>query len=199
MCFGGGGGDGGAAEQRRQEEMRQQRVREGRDKIDETFAQFDQPFFDARRQSYIDYASPQLEDQFKDASRDLLLALTRSGLQNSSARARRFADLQKQYDTNARGIANKALDFENRARSSVESAKSDLYSQNQNLADPAMVAQNAMNRATTLTQMPSYNPLLALFEGVTAGIATQADLERRGLARKDTGLFSTSNASKVVD
>jgi len=199
MCFGGGGGDGGAAEQRRQEEMRQQRVREGRDKIDETFAQFDQPFFDARRQSYIDYASPQLEDQFKDASRDLLLALTRSGLQNSSARARRFADLQKQYDTNARGIANKALDFENRARSSVESAKGDLYSQNQNLADPAMVAQNAMNRATTLTQMPSYNPLLALFEGVTAGIATQADLERRGLARKDTGLFSTSNASKVVD
>ena len=199
MCFGGGGGDGGAAEQRRQEELRQQRVREGRDKIDETFAQFDQPFYDARRQSYIDYASPQLEDQFKDASRDLLLALTRSGLQNSSARARRFGDLQKQYDTNARAIANKALDFENRARSSVESAKSDLYSQNQNLADPAMIAQNAMNRATTLTQMPNYNPLLALFEGVTAGIATQADLERRGRARKDTGLFSTGNASKVVE
>lgn len=199
MCFGGGVGDGGAAEQRRQEELRQQRVREGRDKIDETFAQFDQPFYDARRQSYIDYATPQLEDQFKDASRDLLLALTRSGLQNSSARARRFGDLQKQYDTNARAIANKALDFENRARSSVESAKSDLYSQNQNLADPAMVAQNAMNRATTLTQMPSYNPLLALFEGVTAGIATQADLERRGRARKDTGLFSTGNASKVVE
>ena len=78
------------------------------------------------------------------------------------------------------------------------SAKSDLYSQNQNLADPAMVAQNAMNRATTLTQMPSYNPLLALFEGVTAGIATQADLERRGRSRYDTGLFSTGKASNVL-
>ena len=44
MCFGGGVGDGGALEQRRQEELRQQRVREGRDKIDETFAQFDQAF-----------------------------------------------------------------------------------------------------------------------------------------------------------
>ena len=47
MCFGGGVGDGGAAEQRRQEELRQQRVREGRDKIDETFAQFDQLLYDA--------------------------------------------------------------------------------------------------------------------------------------------------------
>ena len=157
------------------------------------------PFYDARRQSYIDYATPQLEDQFKDASRDLLLALTRSGLQNSSARARRFGDLQKQYDTNARTIANKALDFENRARSSVESAKSDLYSQNQNLADPAMVAQNAMNRATTLTQMPSYNPLLALFEGVTAGIATQADLRTAWPKSIRHRLFSTGKASKVVE
>ena len=68
------------------------------------------------------------KDQFKDASRDLLLALTRSGLQNSSARARRFGDLQKQYDTNARTVPTKTLDFENKARSSVESAKSDLYS-----------------------------------------------------------------------
>ena len=47
--------------------------------------------------------------------------------------------------------------------------------------------------------MPNYNPLLALFEGVTAGIATQADLERRGRNRYDTGLFSTSKASKVVE
>ena len=40
--FGGGGGDGGAAEQ--EDELRQQRVKEGRIKINETFAQFDQPF-----------------------------------------------------------------------------------------------------------------------------------------------------------
>lgn len=198
MC-GGGGGDGGAAERRRQEEERQQRVREGRDKIDSTFSQFDQPFYDQRRQSYIDYATPQLDDQFKDASRELYLTLARSGLLDSSARARRFGDLQKQYDQHERSVTNKALDFENKARASVESAKSDLYSQNQNLADPSMVAQQAMSRANTLTQIPNYSPLTALFEGVTAGIATQADLERRDRARYPTGLFQTGSASKVVD
>lgn len=199
MCMGGRGGDGGAAERRRQEEERQGRIREGRDKIDTTFAQFDQPFYDQRRQSYIDYATPQLDDQFKDASRDLLLALTRSGLQNSSARARRFGDLQKQYDQHARSVGNTALDFENRARSSIGSAKNDLYSQNQNLADPSMVAQSAMSRANNLTQLPAYDPLVGLFEGITAGIATQADLERRGKARMNTGLFSTGDSSKVVN
>jgi len=197
MCFG-GGGDGGAAEQRRQEEARQARVREGKDAIDTSFAQFDPAFFEGRSNAYLDYANPQLEDQFKGATRDLTLALARSGLLNSSAKARRFGDLKKDYDMQSRSIADKANEYANQSRSSIESAKTDLYSQNQNIADPTLAASSAAARAASLTELPAFSPLGALFAGVTEGIATQMDLERRGKNRYDiSGLFDAGDSSSI--
>lgn len=200
MCFGGGGGDGGAAEQRRQEEERQARVREGKDAIDMSFSQFDPAFYEGRSQAYLDYATPQLDDQFKEATRDLTLALARSGLLNSSVKARRFADLKKDFDMQSRGIADKANEYSNQARSSIESAKSDLYSQNQNIADPTLAAASAASRAQSLTQLPAFSPLGALFAGVTEGIATQMDLERRNKNRYNlSGLFNAGDSSSIKD
>ena len=199
MCMG-GGGDGGAAErQRQEEEARQARIREGKTNIENTFKGFDDDFYDTRRTSYLDYANPQLEDQFKDATRDLTLALARSGLLNSSAKARRFGDLQKQYDTQARAIADKATNYSNQARSAVGSAKDDLLRQNQSLADPTLAASSAQNRAENLSQLPTFSPLGMLFAGVTEGIATQADLERRGKnAYELSGLFNVGSSARNV-
>lgn len=200
MCLG-GGGDGGAAErQRQEEEARQGRIREGKTNIENTFAGFDDDFYDTRRTSYLDYANPQLEDQFKDATRDLTLALARSGLLNSSAKARRFGDLKKQYDTQSRAIADKAQEFENQSRSAVGAAKSDLLTQNQSLADPTLAAANAQNRAENLTRLPAFSPLGLLFSGITEGIATQADLERRGKnAYELSGLFNVGSSARNVN
>lgn len=200
MCLG-GGGDGGAAErQRQEEEARQARIREGKANIENTFSQFDDDFYNTRRTSYLDYANPQLEDQFKDATRELTLALARSGLMNSSARARRFGDLQKQYDIQSRAVADKALDYENQSRGAVGAAKSDLLTQNQSLADPTLAASSASNRAETLTALPSFSPLGLLFSGITEGIATQADLERRGKnAYELSGLFNVGSSARNVD
>ena len=50
-----------------------------------------------------------------------------------------------------------------------------------------------------MTELPTYSPLGALFVGVTEGLATQADLERRNKSRYDlSGLFGSSDSSKVV-
>lgn len=200
MC-GGGGGDGGAAErQRQEEEARQARIREGKAAIESQFAGFDDDFYDTRRTSYLDYANPQLEDQFKDATRDLTLALARSGLLNSSAKARRFGDLKKQYDTQSRAIADKATQYENQSRNAVGAAKSDLLTQNQSLADPTLAAANAQNRAENLTKLPTFSPLGMLFAGITDGIATQASLEARNKNRYNlSGLFNAGSSARNVD
>ena len=202
MCFGDGGAGAmrdEAARQRAEEEARQGRIRKGRKNIDEAFAGFDDKFFADREKSYLDYATPQLDDQFEDAVSDLTLALARSNLLNSSARARKFADLQKDYGLKARNIADKAREYGSGARKSIEATKADLQSQNMSLADPALIAQNAANRALAMTELPTYSPLGALFVGVTEGLATQADLERRNKSRYDlSGLFGSSDSSKVV-
>ena len=203
MCFGDGGAGAmrdEAARQRAEEEARQGRIREGRKKIDDAFSGFDDKFYGDREKSYLDYATPQLDDQYNDAVSELTLALARSNLLNSSARARKFADLQKQYGIQARGVADKAKEYGSGARKSIEASKADLQSQNMSLADPALIAANAANRALALTELPPYSPLGALFVGATEGLATQADLERRNKNRYDlSGLFGTSNSSKVVN
>ena len=107
--------------------------------------------------------------------------------------------MQKDYGLKARNIADKAREYGSGARKSIEATKADLQSQNMSLADPALIAQNAANRALAMTELPTYSPLGALFLGVTEGLATQADLERRNKSRYDlSGLFGSSDSSKVV-
>jgi len=198
MCLSSGGSNV-AERQRQEEEERQARIREGKTNIENRFADFDDNFYDTRRTSYLDYANPQLEDQFQDATRDLTMALARSGLLNSSARSRRFGDLQKQYDNQSRAVADKAMDYENQARSAVGAAKSDLLTQNQSLADPTLAASSAQNRAENLSALPSFSPLGQLFAGVTDGIATQASLEARNKNRYDmSGLFNMGSSARNV-
>tara|TARA_R100001443_G_scaffold33680_3_gene47569 strand:+ start:10502 stop:11113 length:612 start_codon:yes stop_codon:yes gene_type:complete len=202
MCFGDGGAGAmkdEASRQRAEEEARQGRIRAGRKKIDDTFSSFDDAFYDKRRQSYLDYANPQLDDQYKKAVSELTLALARNSLSNSSVAARKNAELQKQQGIQARAVADKAREYETGTRSAVNMAKSDLQTQNMSLADPTLIAQNAANRAIALTDLPAYSPLGALFANATAGLATQMDLERRDKNRYDlSGLFGSSDSSKVV-
>lgn len=190
------GGDGGAAAARAAEEARQGRIREGLNKINTTFNNtFNPDFYSDREQSYMDYATPQLEDQYDQAVKGLTLALARSGRLQSSTRGEKFADLQKEYDLARTNIADRARGYSNQARSSVEAARSDLVSQNSALANPSAIATQAINRADALSAKPTFEPLGAFFQNVTQGLATQADLERRGLSRYNTGLFLPAGAS----
>jgi len=193
MCGSGGGGNNEAEEARKREDERQAKIRDGREQIDKNFNQFDDNYFSGRRQSYLDYAKPQFDDQLTDASKSLLAALSRSGLSDSSIAANRREKLAKMAGTKEREIEDKALDFENSARKAVNSAQTDLYAQNANTADPMLAANTSMNRAQTLTSLPAYSPLGALFAGVTSGLATQADLERRGQAKYGNVLFGSGS------
>src|SRR3546814_1150118 len=87
MCdalFGGGGNSDAAEAARRDEEARQARIRAGMGQIDQTFSQFNDDYFDTRSKAYLDYATPQLEDQFAKAKEQLIFALSRGGNLNRS-------------------------------------------------------------------------------------------------------------------
>ena len=110
MCL----GDGGQAQaqeqaelQRAQEQARQGRVRAGKNNIDSTFAGYDDDFYDSRTQSYIDYAKPEVADQFKDATLQLRAALSRNGMLQSSVSADQTAKLSGQNSDALRSVADK--------------------------------------------------------------------------------------------
>ena len=71
MCFGGGGGDGGAAQARADENARQARIKTGVGNINQKFDKFDDGFFKGRGQAYTNFATPQVNDQYKQVSDQL--------------------------------------------------------------------------------------------------------------------------------
>jgi hypothetical protein len=197
--------DNSSAVAREDELARQQRIREGTAAIDSQFGQFDDEFFKARQQSYLDYATPQLNDQYEDALKELRFSLDRSGLPKSSVRAQREGDLRKLYAVNKQQVADRALSQGTQARNSVEEARADLIRTLNSTADATGAASSAINRAQILSQPDAYSPLGQLFTSFTNTLGQQAGLERvaayapnSGLGpRYNTGLFGANrNAVK---
>lgn len=164
---------------------------------------FGDKFFADQRQRYIDYATPQLDDQYKDANKELTFALSRSGLLDSSARGQKASELQKLYDTNRQKVVDDALSYETQSRNAVEDARSNLITTLNATGDAEGAANAALARSTALSQAPAYSPLTQLFGDFTSGLGVQAAQERSQAAggpaaRYSTGLFgSKKNAVKV--
>lgn len=190
-----GGGEAGQA--RADEQARQERIRAGTGKIDETFASsFTPETFDARRKAYIDYATPQLQDQFGKAQKELVFALDRGGNLDSSVRGEKTAELAKMFNVQNQKVRDDALSQETEFRNNVEGARTDLIRTLTATGDDAGAVNSAINRATVLSKPAAYSPLADMFEKFTYGLGQQAALERAeslsGGAikpRYSTGLF----------
>lgn len=195
------GGGNEAAQARADEQASQAKIREGTARVCSIFdgtpdkPGFDDNYFNKQRQNYIDYATPQLEDQYGNANKELIFALSRSGLTNSSVRAQKEADLQKTYNLNKQQIADQALSYEGQARSSVEDARSNLIATLNATGDAEGAANAAISRSSALSKPAAYSPLTNLFADFTSALGTQARLETGSsyygekLGRYDSGLF----------
>ena len=204
MGKGGKGGSGAADAARAEEAARQERIRAGTQSINSTFdSQFNDEFYEERRQSYLDYATPQLEQQYDDARKSLTYALDRAGTTDSSIRAAREAELQRAYDTNMRTLSDTALNYENDARNNVESARASLVQQLNASADQDAAIQNATSRAEALSAPVGYSPIGQMFSSFTGALGQQAQYEQTaGLTGPssyyNTGLFGPSKKSVSV-
>ena len=172
------GGGSSSGYYRQQEQERQAAVREGTSAIDATFEQFDDGFYDQQKQAFLDFAQPQLEDQRAKASRELVFSLARSGQLEGSARAQKASELQQLYDLEAQNVADQALDYENKARTNVENARSDLVATLNATGDATGAANSALARSATLSQPEAYSPLTDLFAGYPDALGTAAAAER---------------------
>lgn len=200
------GASGEAAQARADEQARQERVRGGTTNINSIFdKQFTPDYFTGRKKAYLDYATPQLNDQHGKASKELTFSLARSGLLDSSARAQKEADLKKEYDLNQQQIADQALATEGQAKSAVEDARSGLITTLNATGDAAQAANAANARSVALSQPAAFSPISSLFADFTNTLGTQAALEKANYysggatgAKYQTGLFAPKTNSVAV-
>lgn len=203
------GGDDAAAQQaalaREDEQRRQEKIRTGTARIDDIFkTNFTDDFYKGQRDAFSNYATPQLETQLADARKQLTFALDRSHLLDSSVRADKTADLEREAGTQRQAVADQALGYANTTKSNVEGAKGDLINTLNATGDAEGAANNAISRATVLSQPQAFSPLSNLFANFTSGLGTQAAAERaqyysNGVIKApfNTGLFAPSSSVKV--
>lgn len=156
---------------------------------------FDDAFYNDRATAYDNFAMPQLEDQYSKAQDQLIYALARTGRLDSSTRGDKFANLARDYDLQKTNVIDKGVQYADQARQQVENARADLVSLNNATADPNAIAAQAALSASAMRSMPAFDPMAPLFQNVTDGLATEADLERRNMARYNTGFFAPSLSS----
>lgn len=164
---------------------------------------FDDEFFEQREQDFVDFATPQLMDQFEDQKDNLLFSLARNGRLESSTRSEKFGDLQKDLDIEKVRIADKARGVANQTRNEIERARSNLVNQATTLQNPALSANLAQQRISTFREQPQFNPIGNVFQNSTAGLATAVDADRRRQRLRNTlSAFpinkSPSSTEKVI-
>jgi hypothetical protein len=201
-----GATDGGAevAAARADEQARQEGIRQGQTRISDIFDnQFNDAFFEGRKKSYTDFATPQLTDQTNDARKQLGFALERRGALDSSSRASLEADLEKRRALAEADIKSKANDYATSARASVENARGDLVNTLNATGDTDAAVRSANARAQVLSQLPGYSPIVGVFSDFTDALGKQAAAERAfayGAGPRpaiSTGLFGTPHGAVV--
>jgi hypothetical protein len=198
------GGSSEVDQIRADEAARQKRIRDGTKRISDMFsAQFTPAYFDQQRDNYLSFATPQLQDQHKDALKQLTFSLDRRGALDSSSRASLEAELEKKRALAAQDIASRALDYRTNAMNNVEGARSNLIATLNATGDAEGAVSSATARAAALSQPTAYNPLSQLFVDFTAGLGQQAAAEKAfayGAGPKptySTGLFGPRSGSVV--
>lgn len=197
-----GGGDNGAGDARAQEARRENAIADAQGNIQNVFSSnFNDDFFNKRKQAYLDFAKPQLNDQYADARKQLIFSLDRSGTLNSTARTTQEANLAKLYGQNQRTVSDAALGYENSSRNNVADAESNLLGGVAQTGNVGASINAANTQAAALSQPDTYSPLGQMFSDFTSGLKTQAALEQAAALTNgaikpayNTGLFGSSKA-----
>jgi hypothetical protein len=189
-------------EARAREEARQERIRQGTGRVDETFSQFNDDFFRGIRDNYMDFYQPQADEQFRRAGDQLSFGLARAGTSNSSIAARNQADLTTRYNDTLASLLSQATGEADRQRSRVQGEKSSLVSLLNATGDADRISNEALARTQQLYQeRPAYNPIGDIFGGFAQGLggAMNTINQRRAYnAYMGTGTGGTGSSSRIV-
>jgi hypothetical protein len=156
-----------AEEARRREEERKQKIQLGQTHINNTFDQFNDDYFDARRQAYLDYATPQLDDQYGKAKDNITYNLARAGNTRSQSAIDTLADLSQKFDFQNANMLTEGDRQRQSLRDRVENERQTLFDQLNASADPDAAANQALTRSRFISDStPDFSPLGALFQNV---------------------------------
>lgn len=151
--------DNSAAVAQAQQAANQANIAQGVSTINDAFSQFNPSYYSGIQNAYTAYEEPQLDQQYTQANNNLIYALNRAGIQDSSAGAYETGLLNNAYGNQKTAITNQAQDASNQQASAVANAKNNLLNLNTTSADPSSVAADTTAQIQTLQTPAAFQPL----------------------------------------
>jgi hypothetical protein len=156
----------------KKEAERQARLTSGKKNIDDKFSAIGDDFYNNYNKSYLDYYTPQVQDQYVDARDDLNFGYGRAGTLKSSMSTKGAADLFKKKLAQDAMVRSQADAATGALRGNVLEAKNSSISQLYATEDPTLATNLATNSIKNLQgTQPKYDPLGELFNTAAVGAA----------------------------
>jgi hypothetical protein len=131
-----------------------------------TFEGFQEPFFQKRAQDYVNFALPQLAEQYRTNQKGILYGLSNRGLDRSTVASEAASGLERTAGEGRQRIAETGITQANQLRKDVEQARQQAISQLYQSADPAQAVQGAVRSAIGFQAPSSFAPLANMFSGI---------------------------------
>jgi hypothetical protein len=155
----GSSGSNAVGEARREQALREQRIREGMERINSQYSGFTPSFYQKRADDYYRFALPSLTDQYAKTRGDLTYSLANRGLLTSGVAQRRGSQLERETARQKMGIVDTGLSQAQALRRNVEDSRSSVVGQLQASADPSLASQQALIQASQFTAPSTYAPV----------------------------------------
>jgi hypothetical protein len=138
----------------------------------ETFEGFQPAFFQKRAQDYINYALPQLGEQYRGARNATLYGLANRGLQDSTVAGQANRQLERTTGVARQNIADTGLAQANQLKRDVEGSRQEAIRQLYQSANPADAFRSATESAASFRQPSTFAPIANLFSNLAQQYAT---------------------------
>jgi len=182
--FGDGGAGREASRARNEELARQGRIARASDETRRKFRDvFSDDYYAQELQKYQDAYTPDITRQHAKAVQNMQAALMRAGLFDSSVAAQKAGESTEALANANNEVKQRGLAAQANRKQDVAGAENTVIGQLINTADQQAAFENAAAAIRTNTS-PTPTPMLGqIFTDLSAGLATQADLERNNQAR----------------
>lgn len=164
-----------AQEAKEKEFKRQARLDQGKTAIDALFGptNFGDDFYNKYTKAALDYALPQLADQYSQAKDKTTYDLARAGTLRSTAAGYAQGLIEKQNAVNEAGLRAKADTDTSALRQSIQSQQQQAYNQLYQTEDPTVAANTAATSVgnAQLTQ-PNLTPMADAFKPLAIGLGS---------------------------
>ena len=177
-----GGGGNAAALAAQQQKERAAALATGKAAIDQQFAGFTPEFYNQRKQDYINFAMPQLGQQFRTQQNEAQYSLANKGQTRSSQAQALGRTLGQNLAQNQQTIANAGQAQANQLQQSVEGQRNNLYSVLSSSQDPSMAATAALGTAQGFSTPSAFVPIGQMF----------SDWTQNNLAAKNTATYQNA-------